>query len=161
MKHSDEKFLMDVALLAADRSKALRLQVGAVVTDANGDMIATGYNGGIRGLKDEVLEKKIYFHNELGDLDKYNYQDENGLFRLETDETVTIHAEMNVLMHAARRGISVNNGTVFVTHSPCAKCTSLMIQAGIKEVVYNAEYRLHDEVSAQYGEYIRFRKFKG
>lgn len=160
MKRSEEQFLMDVAKLSGARSKAIRLKVGAVVTDREGNFVATGYNGGIRGLENEQLEKRVYQCDETNPLQDscYPYDDSLGNYRLVTDENIVIHAEQNVLMHAARRGISIDGGSVFVTHSPCSKCTGLMIQAGIKEVIYNETYRLHDEVEDQYGHYIKFRK---
>ncbi len=165
MKRGEQEFLMGVAKLSAARSKAIRLKVGGVVTDANGNMIASGYNGGIRGLQDEELETKIYEKDESNGLSasvddkKYPYYDvDKGYYRLVTNEDVVVHSEQNILAHAARRGISINGGVMVLTHSPCMKCVTLLIQAGISEVIYNEEYRMHSQVEEKYGRYIKFTK---
>jgi deoxycytidylate deaminase len=173
MKKEEINFLMGVAKLAGSRSKARRLRVGGVVTDAKGNLVAAGFNGGIRGLQNEVLEKKIYEHEEgihyaTHDAEKYPYSDEfvhgsgfiRNYYRLVTDETIAIHAEQNLLAHAARRGISIDGGTAVITHSPCGKCCGLLIQAGITDIIFEEKYRLFDEIDSQYGKYVRLHQFK-
>ena len=133
MKPNEIKFLLDIASLTAQRSKAVRAKVGGVVTDANGNMVAYGYNGSING-SNEPLEHKIYARNEVTwksaayDKNKYPYHDDTfdgrDNYRLVTNENIVIHAEWNLVAHAARRGISIDGGTVALTLSPCTKCTS-------------------------------------
>ena len=134
MKQKEIEFLLNVAKLTAQQSTAVRLKVGGVVTDYVGNIIATGYNGTIRG-GDNVCE----------------YEDENGI--LVTKDSV-IHAEQNLIAHAARRGISINKGIVFVTHSPCVRCTALMIQSGIEKVYFLEKYRSFDETFKEFGHMI-------
>ena len=50
------------------------------------------------------------------------------------------HAEQNALVQSAKLGISVDGATMYVTHRPCVICTKLMINAGIKRVVYQNHY---------------------
>lgn len=156
MKHSEKQFLLDVAKLAAARSTGVRLKVGAVVSDSIGNMIASGYNGSIVG-GDNCLEFKEYQPSGLSTimLPEYPLRDLNGAnYKLVTKPDV-IHAEMNLIAHAARRGISIAGGTVFVTTSPCKHCTAMMIQAGIVEVIFLDEYRLHHETVLEYGHRIK------
>jgi dCMP deaminase len=165
-------FLMGVAELAATRSAAKRLQVGAVVTDSSLNIVASGYNGTVRGFHTNDCETKIFHRDEIpwsfGDspvdkniypysADSYTHPD----YRLVTDESITIHAEQNLIAHAARRGISIDGGTVVLTHSPCAKCAALLIQCGIKEIVYNSKHRSFDETNSLYGNYIKLTQYAG
>lgn len=59
---------------------------------------------------------------------------------LVTKNTV-IHAELNAILHAARQGVSVKGSTIYISLSPCASCSAMIAQAGIKRVVYKEEYR--------------------
>ena len=52
-----------------------------------------------------------------------------------------IHAELNCILKAQREGISIEGATLYVTHSPCEHCASLIIETGITRVVYADEYR--------------------
>lgn len=135
-------YLMGVAKLTASRSKAIRLQVGAVVTDSKFNAVAAGFNGTVRGYHTNNCEHMV-----------------DG--QLVTDDRLTIHAEQNAIAHAARRGISIDGGIAVLTHSGCCKCTSLLIQCGITEIVHNTEHRSFEEVNDLYGKYIRLRKYHG
>lgn len=160
MKTEEQRFLLEVAKLAAARSTGVRLKVGAVVADYMGNLIATGYNGSIRG-GDNCLEHKVYAHSGMhgGIESEYNLCDEKGWYKLVTKDS-TIHAEQNLIAHAARRGISINGSTVFVTHSPCWKCVPLMIQSGVSEVVYIDEHRSLADVTKEYGSRIKLTKWR-
>jgi dCMP deaminase len=161
MKHEEKQFLLDVAKLSAARSSGIRLKVGAVVSDAIGNLIAAGYNGSIRG-GDNCLEYRVYPKDDGDSVNDqtYPYYDDtiDKPYRLVT-KTSTIHAEQNVIAHAARRGISVMDGAMFLTHSPCSHCTALMIQSGIKEVIFLEEHRSYSEVVAVYGNHVKFTKW--
>lgn len=52
-----------------------------------------------------------------------------------------IHSELNAILHAARQGVSVKGSTIYISLSPCASCSAMIAQAGIKRVVYREEYR--------------------
>lgn len=158
MKAREIEFMMEIAKLAAARSHAIRTKVGAVLTDSNGNMISYAYNGTISGTSN-VCERKIYESDDLVPNQSYPYTSNDGSeYRLETLDDV-LHAEQNLLAHAARRGIPVAAGTVLVTLSPCARCTAQLIQAGIREIVYLDRYRLHSQVEEKYGRFIKLTQF--
>lgn len=147
-------FLMQIAENAAVRSTAQRSKVGAVIADANLNFISYGYNGSIRG-GDNVLEYKQYTSNSMA-----RFKDENGYYDLVTKPS-TIHAEKNCLAHAARRGISTDGGICVVTLSPCAACSAMLYQSGIRVIYFKEQYRLFDQVEEELGKYISFRHFQG
>lgn len=143
VKLKDQKFYMEVAKLAAARSSAVRLQVGAVACDAGGDMVAFAYNGTVHGM-DNCCEDEISTTNGIELVTKSD----------------TIHAEPNLIAHCARRGISIAGGTVFLTHSPCMPCAALMVQSGIKEVYFLEEHRSFPDTRLKYRSmFSRLEKF--
>lgn len=140
-KQDEIRFLMGMAELAAKRSKAVRLQVGAVVTDSKLNPVAAGFNGTVRGFHTNECEHVV-----------------DG--EVVTDERIVIHAEQNAIAHAARRGISIDGGTAIVTASPCCKCTSLLIQSGIQEIYYKDRHRSFEEVSDLYRNHVTMRQWR-
>ena len=160
MKQKDKKFMMDIAARASEDSHAVRLKVGGVVTDARGNFVASGYNGTVRGFHTNDCEIKVHDSLKAARPEYvYPYEDSYGVFRLVTDEAITIHAEQNLIAHAARRGVSIDGGTVFLTHSPCTKCTSLLIQCGIAEVVFKEKHKTYDESESLYEKYIKLTQW--
>lgn len=152
MKLKDQIFFMEVAKLAALRSHAIRLQVGGVVCDARGDMVAFAYNGTVHGM-DNCCE------DVLTDSEGNPLIDTHGNSYLVTKPD-TIHCEPNLIAHAARRGISIAGGSVFITHSPCQPCAALMLQAGIRDVYFGDEHRSFPDTLAKYGRmFNRLEKF--
>lgn len=125
-KQLDETY-MGTALLHARLSKARRAQVGAVLVTSHG-VTLTGYNGTPTGRSNdcEVLVKTSL---------PYLFED-----TLVTKPEV-IHAELNCIMKAAREGVSCIGATVYVTLSPCIQCSAMLVQAGVKRVVYKQQYR--------------------
>ena len=107
---------MGTALLHARLSKAIRKQVGAVMVTPNSTTL-TGYNGTPSGT-DNLCE------------------DTQGKTKPEV-----LHAELNCLLKAAKEGVSVTGSTLYVTLSPCMQCSAMLLQAGVKRVVYFDEYR--------------------
>ena len=111
----DDAVYIEVAKLHASLSKAERLKVGAcIVTPSR--VIIPGVNG---------LPKALGNTCELDGATKPS----------------VIHAELNCILKAQREGISIEGATLYVTHSPCEHCASLIIMTGIKRVVYVDEYR--------------------
>ncbi|PRW45007.1 Deoxycytidylate deaminase isoform A [Chlorella sorokiniana] len=115
-----DDYFMAVAFLSAQRSKDPNKQVGACIVDANNVICGIGYNGFPRGCADSQLPwaKRAASGDPLDT--KYPY---------------VCHAEMNALLN--KNGASVAGARVYVTMFPCNECAKLMIQAGIKEVVYH------------------------
>jgi len=109
------------AEIQASLSYANRLKVGAVLLK-DGHIITNGRNGMPSG-SSNICE------------------DDEGNTRPEV-----IHAESNAICFAAKRGISTNDATLVVTHSPCFECSKLIKQSGIKVVYYKTEYRLTESL---------------
>ena len=102
-------------------------QVGAVIV-RDKRIITTGYNGAPSGVKSckekgECLRKKLNIASGT---------------RLES--CYAVHAEQNAIAQAAKLGESVDGATIYVTHQPCTICTKLIINSGIKKVVYRNGY---------------------
>ncbi len=114
----DERY-MRMARIWAENSYCSRRKVGALIVK-NKMIISDGYNGTPSG-----------FENVC--------EDENGLTK-----PYVLHAEANAITKIARSNNSSEGATMYVTASPCIECAKLIIQAGIKRVVYGEKYRLED-----------------
>ena len=117
---------MEIARLVVSRSTCLRRQVGAVIVKDK-KILATGYNGAPSGLSHCL---------EVGCL-----RDEMGIPSGERHELCRgLHAEQNAVIQAAYHGVSINGATLYCTNLPCIICTKMLINAGIKRVVYAEGY---------------------
>lgn len=119
-----EKFdrsYVEMASIWAKNSYCKRRQVGALLVKDK-MIISDGYNGTPSG-----------FENVC--------EDESG-----ATKPYVLHAEANAISKVAKSGNSSDGSTLYVTASPCIECAKLIIQAGIKRVVYRDEYRLTDGV---------------
>lgn len=125
-----DEYFMRIAQIVALRSNCMKRKVAAVVVKDR-RIIATGYNGTPRGVKN---------CNE-GGCPRCNNLADSGT-RL--DECLCSHAEENSIVQAAYHGISVRGATIYSTCSPCLICTKMIINAGIRRVVFNLDYPLHD-----------------
>ncbi len=120
MAKFDSRYL-EMASIWAKNSYCKRRQVGALIVKDR-MIISDGYNGTPSG-----------FEN--------NCEDENGVTK-----PYVLHAEANAISKVAKSGNSSEGSTLYVTASPCLECAKLIIQAGIKRVVYRDEYRLTDGI---------------
>src|SRR5574344_2371881 len=116
-----DKRYMQMALVWAKNSYCVRRQVGAILVKDR-MIISDGYNGTPSG-----------FENVC--------EDEDG-----NTKAYVLHAEANAITKVAKSGNSSLGATLYVTASPCLECSKLIIQAGIKRVVYKDEYRIMDGV---------------
>jgi dCMP deaminase len=107
---------METAHVVAKQSRAQRAQVGALLVRDN-NILAYGYNGTPSG-----------FDN--------NCEDENYVTKREV-----LHAESNALMKIARSTQTSEGATLYVTLSPCFECAKLIVQSGVKRVVFGQQYR--------------------
>jgi len=123
-----DEYFMSIARVVASRSNCVKRKVAAVIT-LDRRIISTGYNGTPRGVRN---------CNE-GGCPRCNAFAEGGT-RL--DECLCSHGEENAITQAAYHGVSVRGATLYSTLSPCLTCTKMIINAGIVEVVYNADYPL-------------------
>jgi dCMP deaminase len=114
----DQRYL-EMARIWAKNSYCTRRQVGALVVK-NNMIISDGYNGTPSG-----------FENVC--------EDDNGITK-----PYVLHAEANAITKLARSSNNSEGATIYITASPCIECAKLIIQAGIKRVVYGEKYRLTD-----------------
>lgn len=114
----DRRYLR-MARIWAENSYCVRRKVGALIVKDK-MIISDGYNGTPSG-----------FENIC--------EDENG-----HTKPYVLHAEANAITKVARIGNSSEGSTLYITASPCLECSKLIIQAGIKRVVYNDLYRIQD-----------------
>jgi dCMP deaminase len=120
-----DEYFMSIALLGSQRSPCQRLHVGSVVVKDN-RLISMGYNGFIQGAPH--------------------------ISRLKNEhEQSVIHSEVNALSDCAKRGVSLLNANIYVTHYPCINCFRSIAACGIKEVIYLLDYK-NDEIVKQLAE---------
>ena len=116
-----DKAYLEMAAIWARNSYCKRRQVGALIVKDR-MIISDGYNGTPSG-----------FENVC--------EDESG-----ATKPYVLHAEANAITKVAKSGNSSEGATLYVTASPCVECAKLIIQAGIRRVVYKDPYRLTDGV---------------
>ncbi len=116
----DERYLR-MARIWAENSYCVRRKVGALVVKDK-MIISDGYNGTPSGFEN-ICE------------DEHN-----------VTKPYVLHAEANAITKLARSSNNSDGSTLYVTASPCLECSKLIIQAGIRRVVYGEEYRLADGI---------------
>lgn len=119
---SDKNFI-NIAHEIASASKCVSKQVGAVIVK-DGRILSTGYNGTPPG----YINCSEHWDGEYTK-DHHDWS-----------KTYEIHAEMNAIIWAARKGISIEGATIYVTLEPCSECSKNLIAAGIKKIVYDRGY---------------------
>ena len=124
MQNKDKQTLLDerymrMARIWAENSYCLRRKVGALLVKDK-MIISDGYNGTPSGFENCCEDE----HNH--------------------SKPYVLHAEANAISKVARSNNSSDGATLYVTASPCMECAKLIIQAGIRRVVYGEEYRIAD-----------------
>lgn len=127
-----DEYFMNIAHVVASRSNCCRRQVAAVLV-LDQRIISTGYNGTPRGIANCCD----------GGCERCNSDVPSGT---DLHQCLCSHAEENAIVQAAYHGIAVKNSTLYTTFSPCLQCAKMVINAGIKEVVFHKRYSI-DEVS--------------
>ncbi len=113
-----DEYFMGIAFQVAKRSTCDRARVGAIIVKDR-RILTTGYNGAPAGLP---------------------HCDDIGHLMVDGHCVRTLHAEQNAIIQAALHGVSVQGGTMYVTHQPCLTCAKMIINAGIVRVVYAGDY---------------------
>ena len=131
---SRDEMFMAMAQIVSLRSSCKRNQVGAILVK-NNRVISIGYNGPPAHINCETCQGP--------------------------DCEISIHAEINSIVYAAKAGISIEGATLYCTLSPCLNCAKSIINSGIKKVVYNEQYRAKIGIQflEDYG--IEIQKFRG
>ncbi len=122
-----DEYFLEIAKVVGRRSTCDRSQVGAVLVKDR-FILATGYNGAAKGMPhcDDVGHELVDGHCVR-----------------------TVHAESNAIIQAARLGKSIDGATLYLTISPCYDCFKMIVNAGIKRVVYNNFYMSRYGASGQ------------
>lgn len=121
-----DEYFMQIAHLVAKRSTCLRRQVGAVVV-RDKRILSTGYNGAPRGLPHCI---------EVGCL-----REKMGVPSGRMQELCRgLHAEQNAIIQAALFGVSIENSQIYSVTQPCVVCAKMIINAGIKRVIFDESY---------------------
>ncbi|HEY6837285.1 MAG TPA: cytidine/deoxycytidylate deaminase family protein [Geobacteraceae bacterium] len=128
-----DEYFMEITHLVAKRSTCLRRQVGAVIVkDKN--ILATGYNGAPSGVTHCIqvgcLREKL----------KVPSGERHELCR-------GLHAEQNAIIQAAKHGTNIDGATLYCTTMPCVICSKMIINAGVRRIVYEEGYP--DELAAE------------
>lgn len=121
-----DEYFLKLAMLASERATCPRMHCGCVLVNKK-NVIATGYNGSIPG---------------------DDHCDQVGCLIIDNHCVRTVHAEMNALIQAARRGHAVEGSTAYITNMPCTTCSKALITAGVKRVVIFSDY--HDTLALQF-----------
>lgn len=133
MRPNVDTYFMRVARLVAMRSTCLRRQVGAVLVKDK-RILATGYNGAPKGLAH--CENIGCLRAKLNVTQGERHELCRGL-----------HAEQNAIIQAAIFGMSIKHSILYSTHFPCSVCTKMLINADVKDIIYDEYYP--DELSLQ------------
>lgn len=123
---SNDEYFMQMARLVSTRSTCLRRKVGAVIVKDK-RVLSTGYNGSPKGTRhcEELGCIRVQMNIPSGT--------RHELCR-------GVHAEQNAVTQAAYFGVSVNGATIYTTTFPCSMCAKILINAGIREIVYDEGY---------------------
>lgn len=114
-----DQYFSKIVSVTAERSSCHRLHVGCLLVK-NNRIISQGYNGHLPGCKHESIIRNNH-------------------------EQATVHAEQNAICDCAKRGVSCEGATAYVTHYPCIICCRLLLASGIKEIKYLEDYK-NDEL---------------
>lgn len=125
-----DEYFINIAKVIASRSNCMKRKVAAIVVK-DGRIISTGYNGTPRGTRN---------CNE-GGCPRCNSLTTSGK---NLEDCFCSHGEENAIVQAAYHGISLKGSTLYTTHSPCLLCSKMIINSGIIEIVYNAEYPMNE-----------------
>ena len=119
---SRDDYFMGVALLSAQRSKDPLTQVGACLVNDNNVIVGTGYNGLPKWCSDDDFP-----------------WDKHPTDMLQNKHSYVVHAEVNAILNA---NTSTNNTTLYVGLFPCNECAKIIIQSGIKKIIYCSDSKL-------------------
>ncbi len=109
------EYFKEIVQVTAKRSPCERLYVGCILVKDN-RIVSQGYNGFLPGCEHKSIVRDGH-------------------------EQSTVHAEQNALCDCAKRGVSCEGSTAYITHYPCIICTRLLLASGIKKIKYILDYK--------------------
>lgn len=141
-----DEYFTGIAMLSGMRSKDPNTQVGACIVDKNNRILSVGYNGFPNGCSDELFPWA-----RVGD-------------ELDTKYPYVAHSELNAILNY--RGGNLEGAKIYVSLFPCNECAKAIIQAGIKEVIYDsdkydktpgniASKKMFDAAGVKYTQHVR------
>lgn len=145
-KEIDKRYLR-MAFIWSENSYAIRRKVGCLIVKDN-RIISDGWNGTPSGFPNvceyaEDGDKNKIHYTKLSELIRDTNYHHYNLFSY----PYVLHAEANAITKLAANGGAGSDGaTIYITDSPCVECAKIIIQAGIKRVVYVREYRIMDAI---------------
>jgi dCMP deaminase len=113
------EYFKEIVQVTAKRSPCERLQVGCLLVKDN-RIVSQGYNGFLPGCEHKSIVRDGH-------------------------EQATVHAEQNAIADCAKRGVSCEGCTAYITHYPCIICCRILLAAGVKQIKYIHNYR-NDEL---------------
>lgn len=135
MRPSWDEYFMEIAFLVSSRATCLRRKVGAILVKDK-HILATGYNGPPRGIK------------HCGERESGCLRTQLNIPSGERHEiSRAVHAEQNAIIQAAVHGFSIKESICYTTNHPCVMCTKMLLNAGVKEIIYAEGYP--DQLSAE------------
>lgn len=114
LRPSWDEYFKEIVQVTATRSPCERLQVGCLLVKDN-RIVSQGYNGFLPGCEHTSIVRDGH-------------------------EQATVHAEQNAISDCAKRGVSCENCTAYITHYPCIICCRILLAAGIKKIKYIHNY---------------------
>ncbi|OGC23744.1 cytidine deaminase [candidate division WOR-1 bacterium RIFOXYB2_FULL_42_35] len=134
MKRPDwDSYFMKITRDVSERATCVKRQVGAIIVKDN-RILSSGYNGSPKGFKH--CEDVGCIRKEMGLPSGHRHELCRGL-----------HAEQNAIIQAAVHGVKIEGGTLYCNYQPCAICVKMIINAGIKKIIYSGSYP--DELAQQ------------
>ena len=128
---SKDEYFTKIAGLVSKRSTCIKRNVGSVLVK-DSHILSTGYNGAPSGLKHCTAKTCVRQNLKSGE---------------KPELCRGVHAEINCIIQAAIHGTSIQgNTTLYTTHFPCMSCLKLIINAGIKRLVYREGYNMENKV---------------
>ncbi len=129
MRPDWDEYFMKIAHAVKERSSCIRRQVGAIIVKEK-QIVSTGYNGTPRGVKN---------CNE-GGCERCASSAQSNPSGTNLDKCACSHAEENAVVQAAFHGIATNGSVMYTTNSPCTLCAKIIINAGVKKIVFGGDY---------------------
>jgi dCMP deaminase len=133
-----DEYFMNIAKVAASRSNCMKRKVAAIIVKDK-RVISTGYNGTPRGTRN---------CNE-GGCPRCNNLAVSGTA---LDECLCSHGEENAIVQASYHGVSLKDAVIYTTFAPCLQCAKMIINSGIREVIYNMDYPLNQSAFSLFQE---------
>ena len=131
---SKNEYFMEIASVVSKRSTCIKRKVGAVLVK-DSHILATGYNGAPSGLSHCTAETCVRKNLKSGE---------------KPELCRGVHAEINCIIQAAIHGTSIKGDTtLYSTHFPCMSCLKMIINAGIKKLVYRKGYDMENKVKEE------------